>query len=101
LLNLTRLVYAAALFLGGKMEQDTTPLDVASLSFEDALAELEEIVRRLESGAAQLDEAISAYERGAALKRHCETKLHEAQLRVEKIVVGPGGSIKSEPSQLD
>jgi exodeoxyribonuclease VII small subunit len=83
------------------MGQDTTPLDVANLSFEDALAELEEIVRRLESGAAQLDEAISAYERGAALKRHCEAKLHEAQARVEKIVIGSGGAIKSEPSQLD
>lgn len=83
------------------MEQDTTRSDVAKLTFEEALAELEEIVRRLESGAAQLDEAISAYERGAALKRHCETKLHEAQARVEKIVVGSGGTIKSEPSQLD
>jgi exodeoxyribonuclease VII small subunit len=55
----------------------------------------------LESGAARLDEAISAYERGAALKGHCEAKLHEAQVRVEKIVVGPGGAIKSEPTQLD
>ena len=83
------------------MNQDVTPPDVGTLSFEDALAELEEIVRRLESGAARLDEAISAYERGAALKRHCEAKLHEAQVRVEKIVVGPSGAIKSEPTQLD
>jgi exodeoxyribonuclease VII small subunit len=83
------------------MSQDTMPADVGSLSFEDALAELEEIVRRLESGAARLDEAISAYERGAALKRHCEAKLHEAQVRVEKIVVAPGGAIKSESTQLD
>jgi exodeoxyribonuclease VII small subunit len=83
------------------MEQDATPSDVSTLSFEDALAELEEIVRRLESGTARLDEAISSYERGAALKRHCEAKLHEAQLRVEKIVVGPGDAVTSEPSQLD
>jgi exodeoxyribonuclease VII small subunit len=86
---------------GEVMSQDNTPSDIGSLSFEDALAELEEIVRRLESGAARLDEAISAYERGAALKGHCEAKLHEAQARVEKIVVGPGGAIKSEPTQLD
>lgn len=93
--------YAIGLCFGGGMEQNTAPPNVATLSFEDALAELEEIVRRLESGAAQLDEAISAYERGAALKRHCEAKLQEAQARVEKIVVGSGGTIKSEPSQLD
>ena len=62
------------------------------MSFEDALAELEQIVRRLEAGQVKLDDAISVYERGAQLKRHCERKLNEAQQRVERIVVGPDGA---------
>lgn len=82
------------------MNQESGLADVTALSFEQALAELEEIVRRLESGSAQLDEAIAAYERGAALKRHCEAKLQEAQTRVERIVLGPDG-VRTEPTQLD
>jgi exodeoxyribonuclease VII small subunit len=75
--------------------------DIAAMSFEDALAELEQIVRRLEGGQVKLDEAISCYERGARLKRHCETKLNEAQQRVEKIVIGPDGAVSAEPAKLD
>ena len=58
---------------------------VKELSFEDSLAELEAIVDRLESGQGSLDDAITAYERGSQLKRHCQTKLDEAQMKVEKI----------------
>jgi len=75
--------------------------EIASLSFEEALAELEQIVRRLETGSAKLDEAIGAYERGALLKRHCEAKLREAQSRVEKIVLNADGSVGVEPQALD
>jgi exodeoxyribonuclease VII small subunit len=75
--------------------------EIVSLSFEEALAELEQIVRRLETGSAKLDEAIGAYERGALLKRHCETKLREAQSRVEKIVLNADGSVGVEPQTLD
>ena len=75
--------------------------DIAAMSFEDALAELEQIVRRLEAGQVKLDEAILSYERGAQLKRHCERKLNEAQQRVERIVVGPDGAIAVEPAKLD
>ncbi|MCU0895355.1 MAG: exodeoxyribonuclease VII small subunit [Rhodospirillales bacterium] len=75
--------------------------DVSAMSFEDALAELEAIVRRLEEGSARLDEAISSYERGIILKRHCEAKLKEAQSRVEKIVVAPGGSVTAERIDFD
>ena len=75
--------------------------DVATMSFEDALAELEQIVRKLEGGSAKLDEAIVSYERGALLKRHCEAKLREAQLRVEKIVVSADGTVAAEPNALD
>lgn len=71
------------------------------MSFEDALAELEQIVRRLEGGQVRLDEAILSYERGAQLKRHCESKLNEAQQRVERIVIGPNGAITAEPAKLD
>lgn len=75
--------------------------DIAAMSFEDALAELEQIVRRLEGGQVKLDEAILCYERGARLKRHCETKLNEAQQRVDKIVIGPDGAVSAEPAKLD
>jgi exodeoxyribonuclease VII small subunit len=77
------------------------PLDIAAMSFEEALAELEQIVRRLEGGQVKLDEAIQSYERGAQLKRHCETKLNEAQQRVDRIVIGPEGALGVESAKLD
>jgi exodeoxyribonuclease VII small subunit len=77
------------------------PPDIAAMSFEEALAELEQIVRRLEGGQVKLDEAIQSYERGAQLKRHCETKLNEAQQRVDRIVIGPEGVVSVEPAKLD
>ena len=77
------------------------PPDIAAMNFEDALAELEQIVRRLEGGQVKLDEAIISYERGAQLKRHCERKLNEAQQRVDRIVIGPEGAIGVEPAKLD
>ena len=64
------------------------PADIAAMSFEDALNELEKIVRQIEDGRGKLDEAITAYERGVALKRHCESKLKEAQTKIELITVG-------------
>lgn len=66
---------------------------VATLSFEDALAELERIVRGLEGGQQRLDDAIAAYERGTALRRHCEAKLAEAEARVQAIVAGADGTL--------
>jgi exodeoxyribonuclease VII small subunit len=80
---------------------DGVPPEIASMNFEDALAELEQIVRRLEGGQVKLDEAIMSYERGAQLKRHCERKLNEAQQRVDRIVIGPEGTIGAEPAKLD
>ena len=79
------------------MAQDALPPDIAKLSFEDALAELEKIVRTLEDGRGKLDDSIKAYERGALLKRHCEAKLREAQAKVEKIVIGPDGKPGTAP----
>ena len=83
------------------MSEPTLPADIAAMSFEDALAELEGIVRRLEGGQVKLDDAIQSYERGAQLKRHCETKLNEAQQRVDRIVIGPEGAVTVEPAKLD
>jgi exodeoxyribonuclease VII small subunit len=81
---------------------DATPAgEIATMSFEDALAELEGIVRRLEGGQVKLDDAIQSYERGAQLKRHCERKLNEAQQRVDRIVIGSDGAVTVEPAKLD
>ena len=65
--------------------------DIKSLSFEKALAMLEEIVAKLESGRVDLEESIKIYERGEALRKHCETKLAEAEARIEKITLGANG----------
>jgi exodeoxyribonuclease VII small subunit len=86
---------------GEKTTGTAVPADIAGLSFEDALAELQDLVKRLERGDNKLDDAIKAYERGAALKRHCEAKLREAQLKVEKIVLSQDGSVGTEPARLD
>lgn len=67
------------------------PDDVKVLSFEQALAELERIVDQLERGEAPLDQAIRIYERGEALKAHCEALLKAAEDRVEKIRLGRDG----------
>lgn len=72
------------------------PADVAAMSFEEALAELDLIVRRLEEGKGRLDDSIAAYERGALLKKHCEAKLEEARAKVERIVLGPDGGVAAQ-----
>ncbi|WP_428410245.1 exodeoxyribonuclease VII small subunit [Hyphococcus sp.] len=77
------------------------PNDIAALSFEKALAELEEIVSKLESGGAALEESIALYERGAALKAHCEKTLKSAQEKIEKIVVGSDGKPKAEKASFE
>jgi len=67
------------------------PDDVAALSFEEAMAALEEIVDRLESGAVGLEESIAVYTRGSLLRRHCEDKLKSAEARIEKIQLDESG----------
>ncbi|MBV8189214.1 MAG: exodeoxyribonuclease VII small subunit [Alphaproteobacteria bacterium] len=71
------------------------------MSFEDALKELEGIVKQLEQGQVKLDEAITAYERGALLKKHCEQKLAEAKLKVDKIMISADGSVSVQPADLN
>ena len=71
------------------MADDVNPIE--GMSFEAALAELEGIVRNLEQGTAPLDQSIELYQRGDALKRHCEARLKAAQARIEQISLGPDG----------
>ena len=75
-----------------------TPIE--SLSFEQAMAELETLVKRLEEGRLPLEEAIQAFERGSLLKKQCEQKLQAAKMRVEQITLNIDGSVKTEPFSL-
>ena len=75
---------------------DATPDAIGRMSFERALEELEAIVQNLERGRLELDAAIEAYERGSALRRHCEDKLKKAELRVQQIASAPGGGVRLE-----
>ncbi len=67
---------------------------IAALSFEEALRALEEVVRKLESGDVPLDDSITLYERGEALRKHCQSRLDAAQARIERIVAGPDGTVQ-------
>jgi len=80
---------------------ETPNADIAAMNFEQALAELERIVQQLESGEVELERSIAIYERGAALRAHCEGKLKDAELKVDKIVKGEDGYVSLEPVQLD
>ena len=70
---------------------DQASPEIAVMNFEDALRALEDVVRRLESGDVALDDSITLYERGEALRKHCQARLDAAQARIEKIVQGPDG----------
>jgi exodeoxyribonuclease VII small subunit len=72
----------------------------AEMSFEAALRELEAIVTKLEQGDVDLEDSIVLYERGQALKSHCEQKLKSAESRLERIVQGPKGAESVEPLKL-
>ena len=78
-------------------EKKTASAEVAGLSFEAALRELETIVARLEQGEVDLEDSIALYERGQSLKAHCEAKLKAAEGRLEKIVLGAAGPDASVP----
>ncbi|MDW3206735.1 MAG: exodeoxyribonuclease VII small subunit [Alphaproteobacteria bacterium] len=82
------------------MTEATSP-DIEKLSFEEAMSELEAIVRKLESGEIKLEESIDAYERGSRLKEHCQEKLKNAKARIDKISIGPDGAARAEPADID
>ena len=72
--------------------------DIPTMSFERALKELESIVERLEKGAVELEESIVIYERGVALREHCDGLLRQAEAKVERLTLGPNGTpTGSEP----
>lgn len=67
--------------------------EITDLSFEEAMAELESVVRQLEGGKIKLEEAVSVYERGVLLKKHCEEKLKQAKSKIDKLIVGDNNTI--------
>lgn len=75
-----------------------THADIKEMTFERSLKELELIVGRLERGDVELEESIAIYERGEALRDHCDRLLKQAEAKVEKLTIGPDGRPKgSEP----
>ncbi len=74
-----------------------TEQDIAAMSFEQALKELETIVRKLEAGQGELEGAIADYERGTQLQSHCQKKLADARMKVEKIMVMADGKLAAVP----
>ncbi|MEM9810658.1 MAG: exodeoxyribonuclease VII small subunit [Pseudomonadota bacterium] len=83
------------------MTKKAANADVKTLSFEDALKELEVIIGKLESGQVALEESIALYERGAALKAHCEKVLTAARERIEKIVIAKSGAVETEAARFE
>lgn len=71
-----------------------------NLSFEEALAELEEIVKQIDTGQESLESAINSFERGIFLKNYCEKRLKEARLKIEKITKSAEGNISTEEIEL-
>ena len=80
---------------------ETPNTDVKKLSFEKALAELEQIVQKLERGDVALEESVTIYERGEALNRRCEELLRQAEARVEKITLDAGKPTGTEPLDVN
>lgn len=74
----------------------TIPEAITALSFEQAMAELEKLVKQLEDGKASLQDAISAYERGSLLRQHCERQLRQAQLKIEQITQQADGEVTAK-----
>ena len=78
-------------------DSDALAAEIKALTFEQALKQLEEIVQKLEKGQVDLEDSIAIYERGTALKALCETKLRDAEARIEKIVLSPAGKASTVP----
>ena len=83
------------------MSEDSSGEDISAKNFETALAELEDIVSKLEGGQVDLEQSISIYERGEKLKAHCETLLKKAEARIEKITQQDGKATGTEPLDVE
>jgi exodeoxyribonuclease VII small subunit len=73
------------------------PKDIQKLTFEEALSQLEETVKRLESGRVTLDESVEVYTRGTFLKQYCSLKLNEAEAKIDKLLVNKDGTVDVVP----
>lgn len=76
-------------------------VDLAKLSFEDAMKQLEEIIQKMDSAEVKLEDAVTLYEKGMALKKVCEEKLQGAKLKVEKITLSPNGTPQKETFETE
>ena len=84
------------------MAKDTKKHDIGAMSFEMAMAELEQIVAKLEKGDVELEESIAIYERGEALRTHCDALLKKAEAKVDKITLDSDGKpAGTEPLDVD
>lgn len=82
-------------------QPDQQSSEISAMNFEQAMAELDSIVQRLEAGRVPLEESIAIYSRGMALKQHCEAKLKAASEKIESIAVGANGDIKTQSASTD
>jgi exodeoxyribonuclease VII small subunit len=73
---------------------------ISKMTFEEALAELERIVAKLESGKESLESAINDYEYGNALREYCDKRLNEAKLKIDKIILKENSSVTIEPAEI-
>ena len=80
--------------------ESTKKISIEEMGFEEALQELTNLVKKLDSDQEGLSDAINAFERGIKLKTHCEKKLQEAKLKVEKIVADASGKILSKEAMI-
>lgn len=78
----------------------TSEKSIANMTFEEALSELEELISGIENGKQDLNTTINSFERGILLKKHCDSKLTEAKLKIEKITKSSDGSIKTEEANI-
>jgi len=78
------------------------PVDpVEKLSYEQSLAELDTLIRKLESGSIDLADSIATYERGMALAARCSALLEETERKLERLVLGPRGELREEELRLE
>ncbi|MEX0300600.1 MAG: exodeoxyribonuclease VII small subunit [Kordiimonas sp.] len=82
-------------------ENEAGAPDISTLSFEEAMAALESVVAKLESGNAPLEQSIALYTRGTKLKAHCEAKLKDAQAKIEKITLDENGAASTQPFDVE
>ena len=75
--------------------------DIATMTYEQALAELDSLISRLEAGTVELDEAIKCYERGSRLAQRCGELLDHTEAAVTQLVVGGGGTVQERPLEAD